>query len=457
MTITWICATMIQSHWRSYHVRRQRMDKYAMMIQRHCRGFLVRSVLKSHTAAVTIQRRVAGVLTRKRLAHLHKAASRIESTSRGRLARKRFVDMKAHRLAVIITLQKHIRAWMARRRAKRAWAEKRFQATKRTATVELQRMFRGWKGRQFAEQRRQEVNDANLREQSAMRIQTMYRNKKARVAVNDLRIERHQEMEKAATFVRKVWLGAKMRKKYNALKEEFGCSEDCVIVIQRYMRGCLCRVRLWYKAVQHEEQLWAAIEIQRRWRGFLGRRRWIAKRELGVRWDKAAALLQPNIRGFLARRLVCRMRRKLARAEFEWARARYRAAQKIQTLVRGVQVRMRFREEHARATRAATNIQRIQRGRALRARMWSQVREQNAATITAAARGYLVRKRRQHLLAKVICIQRAYRVWLRVPAAERNVKQEHMMLRKAKATTLQKFYRQHAETNNIKRIQAATI
>merc|ERR1719401_2861813 len=63
MTITWICATMIQSHWRSYHVRRQRMDKHAMMIQRHVRGFLVRSVLRKHTAAVTIQRRVVGMLT----------------------------------------------------------------------------------------------------------------------------------------------------------------------------------------------------------------------------------------------------------------------------------------------------------------------------------------------------------------------------------------------------------
>merc|ERR1719413_346643 len=64
MTITWICATMIQSHWRSYHVRRLRMDKAASDIQRHIRGFLVRNVLKRHTAAVAIQRRVVGIQTR---------------------------------------------------------------------------------------------------------------------------------------------------------------------------------------------------------------------------------------------------------------------------------------------------------------------------------------------------------------------------------------------------------
>merc|ERR1740122_422449 len=67
MTVTWICATMIQSHWRSYHVRRQVMDKHASMVQRHIRGFLVRSVLKRHTAAVCIQRHAIGMLTRKKL------------------------------------------------------------------------------------------------------------------------------------------------------------------------------------------------------------------------------------------------------------------------------------------------------------------------------------------------------------------------------------------------------
>merc|ERR1719375_1886997 len=56
MTTTRICATMIQARWRSYHVRRQKLDKAAQMVQRHVRGCLVRLVLKRHTAAVTVQR-----------------------------------------------------------------------------------------------------------------------------------------------------------------------------------------------------------------------------------------------------------------------------------------------------------------------------------------------------------------------------------------------------------------
>merc|ERR1719399_2323934 len=41
MTTTWICATMIQAAWRSYHVRRVKLDVIATNIQRHVRRYLV--------------------------------------------------------------------------------------------------------------------------------------------------------------------------------------------------------------------------------------------------------------------------------------------------------------------------------------------------------------------------------------------------------------------------------
>merc|ERR1719191_980565 len=78
MTTTRICATMIQARWRSYHVRRQKLDRAAGAIQRIIRGFLVRRILKRHTAAVTIQRHVVGTLTRKKLGHLNWAAIAIQ-------------------------------------------------------------------------------------------------------------------------------------------------------------------------------------------------------------------------------------------------------------------------------------------------------------------------------------------------------------------------------------------
>merc|ERR1712151_226833 len=126
-------------------------------------------------------------------------------------------------------------------------------------------------------------------------------------------------------------------------------------------------------------------------------------------------------------------------------------------LVRGVLTRKRTNGRHARWKKAATNIQRVQRGRALRQRMWNHITEQKATKITAAARGFLERTRRLNLVAKVILIQRRYRRWLKLPREEREVRRQHMMHRKAQATKIQKAYRQHAEKNMIRRIQAATI
>eukprot|EP00434_Breviolum_minutum_P027079 symbB.v1.2.023947.t2/scaffold2232.1/size85206/4 len=64
MTVTWICATMIQSHWRSYHVRRVKLDKMITNVQKVIRGVLVRRAMRQHRAAVLIQKRTVGMLTR---------------------------------------------------------------------------------------------------------------------------------------------------------------------------------------------------------------------------------------------------------------------------------------------------------------------------------------------------------------------------------------------------------
>merc|ERR1712217_966636 len=167
------------------------------------------------------------------------------------------------------------------------------------------------------------------------------------------------------------------------------------------------------------------------------------------------ALMQRNVRGFLARLRVNRAKRKVARAEFEKARERFRAAQKLQALIRGVLSRRHTHRRHARVVWAATNIQRVARGHAMRKKMWDQVIEQRATMTTAAVRGFLVRNRRLQLIAKVICLQRAYRRWLRRPKEEREQHYIKMQLRKEQATKLQKYYRRHLEMKEVKRIQGA--
>merc|ERR550537_625251 len=78
-------------------------------------------------------------------------------------------------------------------------------------------------------------------------------------------------MNNAATLCRKLWLAYITRKRYLELKRDFESHTEAIIAIQKYGRGFLVRLRLWREAVQAQEELWAAVEIQRIWRGRLGR------------------------------------------------------------------------------------------------------------------------------------------------------------------------------------------
>lgn len=270
-----------------------------------------------------------------------------------------------------------------------------------------------------------------------------------------LRQVRGKEMENAANFLRKVWLGSRTRKQYLALQHEHVGQEHNIITIQRYLKGCMTRLKMWRDALKTEEELWAAVEIQRAWRGVRGRVLWENKYERIWRTEMAAAVIQRQIRGWVARVRVRRMKRKIARMEFERARLRFRAAQRLQALTRGVLARKVLKHRHARWNRAATSIQRIARGRALRARLWDQVVDQRATIMTAAARGFLVRKRRFQMVAKVICIQKFYRLWLERDPWERQKLHRHMLLRKQNATKLQRHWRGFAEKRKIRCINAA--
>merc|ERR1719375_1278957 len=99
----------------------------------------------------------------------------------------------------------------------------------------------------------------------------MARRDAASKRVDKIRGDRLLRMHRAATFVRKLWLAHVTRKRYLALKEEFRGHIDSIVVMQRYVRGFLVRLRMWREAMRAEEELWAVVEMQRVWRGFLGR------------------------------------------------------------------------------------------------------------------------------------------------------------------------------------------
>lgn len=453
MTTTWICATMIQAKWRSYHVRRQKLDRAALVIQRHARGYLVRKVLRSHTAAVTIQRHVIGVLTRKQLRGLHRAAVKMQALVRGGQARKYVREKRAHMTRTATTIQSMVRSNISKKRVKRMKDEQLYNELRLRAVIDMQRFYRGWKGRLRAEDRRRQYMQDLREHHAATKLQAMVRRDHASKRVDSIRAERLRQMNKAATFMRKMWLGARTRKRYRELLDEFRRHEGHIVSIQRFARGFIVRLRMWREAIRAEEELWAALEIQRCYRGYRGRCRWEEAYEGVWRREMAAALVQRHLRGWLARTRVNRMRRKIARAEFERARRRFRSAQRIQAMARGVLSRKVTRARHQKVVKACTHIQRIYRGHALRKRLWNQVIELRATMIAASVRGFLVRNRRFHLIAKVIAIQRNYRQWRKLPMEVREQRLALMKERKRNAAKIQNMFRKHAEKKEIQQIR----
>jgi len=453
MTTTRICATMIQARWRSYHVRRQKLDKAAGVIQRHIRGFLVRLVLKRHTAAVTIQRHVVGLLTRKQLWRLGFAAMDMQRLARGYLARRNVKELHGKMTRLVIILQRGVRGWIGKRMA----ADRREKLRKYQlivqCVVDIQRIFRGNQGRKKAATRSLDYSRELETHQAATKLQAMSRRDQATKKVNKIRQDKITKMAYSATFVRKLWLAYITRKRYLELKKEFASHVDAIVTMQRYVRGFLVRLRMWREAIRAEEELWAVVEIQRVWRGFLGKKRWERAYEKVWAKEMASYKLQCLVRGWLARLRVNRARRKIARSEFEGARARFKSAQRIQAFIRGVLVRKVIRAWRAKIVAAVVHIQRVARGHALRCKLWNQVMAQRAAMIQSVVRGFLVRRRMIKLFAKVILIQNAYRHWRSKPKNFRKKKEAERELRQKKAGVIQKQYKKRSEEQKKKEIQ----
>jgi tetratricopeptide (TPR) repeat protein len=413
-------ATKIQARWRAYRVRRKRLDKAAVCIQRWTRGHLVRMVIRRHNAAVVIQRHAMGHLARKHLREFNKNATVIQKVVRGRQARQRVKDHEKDLHKAVLVIQCAMRCWRANKIVRQKRALRCADEARHRAAITIQSVQRGRLGRRKAAVRKS-AHLADLEVQrAAVRIQASARQKQATERVEALRLVRMQGMNNAATVIRKHWLRHIHRKRYLELRQEFHFHVSSIVTMQRYVRGFLVRLRMWRDAIRAEEELWAAVEIQRVWRGYMGRLRWELAYEAIWSREVAALRLQRYIRGWLARTRVHRMRRKHARAEFEKARRRFKAAQKIQANVRGWIVRRRTKAWRDHIVNVVITIQRVTRGHQMRCKLWQQILENRAVQIQAAARGFLIRNRRFHFIANVICIQRHYRMWLaRVPQAER--------------------------------------
>jgi hypothetical protein len=254
-------------------------------------------------------------------------------------------------------------------------------------------------------------------------------------------------MEHAATWIRKCWLCYICRRNFIELKLEFQDHVESVITMQRYARGFLLRNHMYLSAVRAERELWASGEIERLWRGYQGRLRWEELYE--EKWSRhmGACRIQSVVRGWLARLRSGRIRRAAAEATFKRLHHRYLAAQRLQALARGVQVRVHVRFRLSEVHSAARVIQRNWRGHFLRAQLWQQVLSDRATKIQSWVRGFLLRNRLHVLLENVRFIQGRFREHLAQTTVEqRKDRNKTSKQRVDKVRLIQQHYREHLKT-----------
>jgi hypothetical protein len=449
--------TKIQRRWRFYHKDRVYLDRCASQIQRFARGIIVRGILTRNNAAVTIQRHAAGFLCRKMLARLNTAAVHCERLVRGGLGRRYVTMLRKHRSDAACIVQNALRGRVKRMR-RRNEIEKRVYVERQLHLAHtLQRYCRGINGRKIYARLRAEYLDEVRLAMAATRIQASVRRDLATRRVASVRKERKQRMFEAATHIRKAWLGFKVRRQYQELREKFLDNQVQCVVMQRYIRGFLVRNRIWRSAAQAESELWASVELQRMWRGYRGRLRWECAYE--QYWSRmvAAVRVQKSVRSWLAAMRVRRIRQSKLQSKLAKERLHFAAAQRIQKHTRGMTTRTHVFALLRYLYGAAMQIQKIWRGYAVRSSISKLVLNKCACRAQAHMRGYLVRARFRYLNAQITLIQKRWRKFCLKPAAERERNRKLRMDRIEATKVLQSQWRVESSRKQGAKIHAAEL
>merc|ERR1719183_87668 len=152
------------------------------------------------------------------------------------------------------------RMYLARMRVARIREEKRIRDLHYRAARTIQRWQRGKMGRiRFNDKKNQWAED--MREyKAAVKMQSIIRREMALQRVDGLRAQKLDAMNKAATLMCRCWRGAKARKRYLAILSVFRKQEHQIVILQRFARGFVVRLRMWREAIRAEEELWAVLE-----------------------------------------------------------------------------------------------------------------------------------------------------------------------------------------------------
>eukprot|EP00163_Fabomonas_tropica_P007870 TRINITY_DN1750_c0_g3_i1.p1 TRINITY_DN1750_c0_g3~~TRINITY_DN1750_c0_g3_i1.p1 ORF type:complete len:1799 (-),score=315.51 TRINITY_DN1750_c0_g3_i1:39-5435(-) len=330
--------------------------------------------------------------------------------------------------------QRMLRLRRERRAQKKSAAQEKAELLERTlAVVLIQRLFKGWVLRSRFQAKRESavkiqaavrgyltrIHLFRAKHQAATKIQSAYRGYVDRKRVILIR-EDLAFRNASATKIQAIVRGMLVRRRWPQIKVDLVADKRkrwaAALTIQTVFRAYFCRKLL-------KEGLKAAVDIQRTWRGHVGReitreerRRHQAARDIQSVWrghktrravavvraavaaeKKGALSLQRLFRGFVARRRVARL-----------VERRTDAATRIQTSWRGQLARREVavrRAKQVQRNEAAVQIQRVARGRIARSDYKRQLaekrrREAAATAIQSGMRGMMGRKEGNRLRAQ---------------------------------------------------------
>ncbi|NXA34176.1 ASPM protein, partial [Eudromia elegans] len=368
-----VSAKLIQRSFRTFMKRKHflSLKTAAITIQRKYRATkLAKSQRQKYlsllNAAVIIQSAYRGFVVRKKVQQMHRAATVIQATLR---MHKTYISYQAVRLASVI-IQQHYRAYRAGKRARETYLKLY------NSVLVIQAAFRGMKTRSLMKKR----HEAALTIQKNYRMYKQYHHyrkvqwatqliqkryranklknialqhfislKKAAVCIQktfrERRAKKHQEMHCAALILQKNFKAFRERKRYVSLKA-------ATVVLQRRYRALILSR---YHTKEYLSLCRATIRIQAVYRGIRAREN-IKHMHLAARKIQAAYRMHQNRRSYQNMRLAAIVIQNCYQAYIKGKneRKKYltikRSALVIQASYRGMRERRKLRIMHVSAT-----------------------------------------------------------------------------------------------------------
>ncbi|NXW10179.1 ASPM protein, partial [Fregetta grallaria] len=462
-------ATIIQSFYRMHvnQLKYKKLRQATLVIQKYFRAYCMKKkqraiYLKTKAAVLVLQSAYRGMIVRKQLSKLNKAATTIQAAFKSYLIKK---DYERLRSAAIV-VQRHYRAII------HAKCQKQKYLSLKKATIKMQAIYRGIRVRQ----------QIHCMHQAAICIQATFKMHRMNI--------KYQAMRMAAIIIQRQYrafcLGKVQRKKYLELKKS-------IVILQAACRGMKVRqdLKTMHQSAAIIQSYYRMHKQQRDFRKLLLATRRIQQwfrackeRDMQVHnymiMKSATLRIQAAFRGMKTRRL-----RRTMSESAELIQRRFRtfhkrkhflsiktAAVVIQRKYRATKLAKIQRQEYLSFLNAAVIIQSVYRGFVVRKKM--QRMHQAATVIQATLRMRKIYISYQAVRLASVIIQKHYRAYregkrvreiylklhnsvLVLQAAYRGMKTRCFLKKRHEAALIiQRNYRMFRQYRHYRKVQWAT-